>query len=68
MTMVPATEHRALLTRARELTEALERAAVPLRQLAWTTPRPGAWEASIRALRASAVEQVIEADLARIDR
>ena len=68
VTMVPATEHHALLTRARELTEALERASVPLRQLAWTTPRPGAWEASARALRASAVEQVVEADLARIDR
>jgi len=68
VTMVPATEHQDLLTRAGELADTLARLAVPLRQLAWTTPRPDAWEASVRALRASAVEQVIEADLARIDR
>jgi hypothetical protein len=44
-------------TAARTLTDALERLAVPLRQVAWTTPRD-------RAASVSAVEQVVEAALA----
>lgn len=44
-------------TVTREHADALERLAVPLRQLAWTTPRD-------RAASVSAIEQVVEAALA----
>lgn len=56
-TFVPATVHHELIARARELEAAQSRLAVPLRQLAWTTPRD--WDET-----ASAIEQVIEAALA----
>lgn len=54
---VPASVHHETLADARELAATLDRLAVPLRQLAWTTPRD--WDAT-----ASAIEQVIEAALA----
>jgi hypothetical protein len=56
VSFVPATAHHEVLARARELEAMRDRLAVPLRQLAWTTPRD--WDAT-----ASAIEQVIEAAL-----
>jgi hypothetical protein len=52
--MVRATEHAALVARAERVTGELARLAVPLRQLAWTTPRPERWPQTAQAVHATA--------------
>ena len=52
--MVPAPQHHAVLERAAEARRGLDRLAPPLRQLAWSTPRPGRADEYRRAVRAGA--------------
>ena len=52
--MVPAEDHRALMTRATALASEAERLAPALRQLAWTTPRSDHRDDTATALRAAA--------------
>lgn len=49
--LAPATEHRAVISRARALGAALAHLERPLRMLAWTTPRPGHRDETRDALR-----------------
>jgi hypothetical protein len=52
--MVAATEHGELVSRAEAVTRQLDRLAVPLRQLAWTTPGRERWRDTAQAVHAAA--------------
>lgn len=51
---VYADEHREALEQVEAANRRADALARLLRQLAWTTPRPGEWESSYRALQARA--------------
>ena len=58
---VYAFEHEEALAQARAAQRRVDALAALLRRLAWTTPRPGEWERSYRALQREARDALAEA-------
>jgi hypothetical protein len=52
--MVPASEHEAVLAQAAAARREFDQLAPPVRQLAWSTPRPGQFERTARAIHEAA--------------